>query len=358
MTWRERYTSHPGNIFFPDTAVLSNLFNTAPPKHIALLLPIQGKLAASGQIVRNGFFNGYYQALPSIGTQTIDFYDTSQGSVQAQYQQATAKGADFIVGPLSKDEVQALSKTRITVPTLALNYIDAGFGGLPNNLYEFGLLPEDEAQQIANKARQAGYSHAIIIAPQDKWGERMVAALSKQWQSNGGSIQQTWYFTSQTNFTTDIATLLHVNRETDQALMKKKSNRAMLEQQRRQDLDVIFLLASPSTARQIVPLLRYYYADKIPIYATSETYSGQANPAADADLNVVTICGTPWTLRGKQTPLYALGRDAYLLSHELPRLALLPNFPIYGTTGALTVKSQEVHRRLPCVTIQNGQTTL
>src|SRR3990167_7833064 len=48
MTWRERYPSHPGNSLFPDNATLNQLLNTSPPKHIALLLPIQGKLASSG----------------------------------------------------------------------------------------------------------------------------------------------------------------------------------------------------------------------------------------------------------------------------------------------------------------------
>ncbi|OGT47207.1 MAG: hypothetical protein A3E83_02100 [Gammaproteobacteria bacterium RIFCSPHIGHO2_12_FULL_41_20] len=363
ITWRERYPSHPGNTLFPDDATLSRLFATPSPKHIALLLPIQGKLAPSGQMVRDGFFNGYYQATSKGEDQAIDFYDTSKAPVQTLYQKAMTKGADFIVGPLSKEEVQAISKINISIPTLALNYTESPFGGLPKNLYEFGLLPEDETLQMAKKAQQLGHSQAIIIAPQDKWGSRMATALSKQWQAEGGYIRETWYFTEQTDFTTAIAELLHINRDTDKKLMKRENNKMRLAQQRRQDFDIIFLLAPLSSARQIVPLLRYYYADNIPIYATSETYSTR-NSAANMDLNGVTICGTPWTLRAshanndKQTSLYALGRDAYLLSHELPRLLLLPYFPIYGATGMLTEKAHEIHRQLPCATIQNGQTAL
>ncbi|HVY53661.1 MAG TPA: penicillin-binding protein activator, partial [Gammaproteobacteria bacterium] len=53
--------------------------------------------------------------------------------------------------------------------------------------------------------------------------------------------------------------------------------------------------------------------------------------------------------------LYAIGRDAYLLSQSLTRLNTLPNFPIYGATGALSLEQQQVHQRLPWVTIRDGQ---
>src|SRR3990167_6889406 len=143
---------------------------------------------------------------------------------------------------------------------------------------------------MAKKAQQLGHSQAIIIAPQDKWGSRMATALSKQWQAEGGYIRETWYFTEQTDFTTAIAELLHINRDTDKKLMKRENNKMRLAQQRRQDFDIIFLLAPLSSARQIVPLLPY--------------------------------------------------------------------FPIYGATGMLTEKAHEIHRQLPCATIQNGQTAL
>ena len=42
---------------------------------------------------------------------------------------------------------------------------------------------------------------------------------------------------------------------------KKKIIKLILEQQRRQDFDVIFLLTQPERAREIVPLLKYYYAE-------------------------------------------------------------------------------------------------
>ncbi|HLB57220.1 MAG TPA: penicillin-binding protein activator, partial [Gammaproteobacteria bacterium] len=152
------------------------------------------------------------------------------------------------------------------------------------------------------------------------------------------------------------ANLLHVNRKEDREKMQEDNTRASLEQQRRHDFDVIFLLAQPDKAREIVPLLKYYYADNVPIYSTSAIYSGSPAPQKDVDLNGVYFCDIPAVLLGRTgNRLFAVGQDAYLLSNQLPRLAKLPNFPLYGETGALTLTSkQQIYRRLPWTQMHAG----
>ena len=366
LAFREQYPSHPGNQLIPNNTTLNNLLNSQPPKHIALLLPLQGTYGSSGQAVRDGFLSAYYNNLPKIGKQGISFYDTAQtNDIYALYQQAIAEGADFIIGPLTKENVQQLIKSgSFSYPTLALNYTETGFGGLPSNLYEFGLLPEDEATQLAERAKQAGLSHALVIAPESPWGNRLVAAFSTAWQHQGGTIQETWYYTPRTDYNQGIAQLLKINLTNDQQLSREGNDRSTLEQQRRQDFDVIFLFAQPKQGRIIVPLLRYYYVTNTPIYATSAIYAGTPNPTKDVDLNGVTVCDIPKNLqiaRGDTSNpqadrLYAVGQDAYLLSQTLTGMTTLPNFPVYGKTGALTLaSSDQIHRRLPCATIQNGR---
>jgi len=354
IAWRNQHSSHPGATLFPDNATLSHLA-AVTPQHIALLLPLTGNLASSGQAVRDGFLSAYYSGEKRM----LSFYDTSQTtSMPALYQQAIAKGADFVIGPLTKSEVQQLSSVgTFPVPTLALNYTTVYFGSLPTNFYEYGLAPEDESEQIADKAKQAGLSHALIIAPQTPWGQRTASAFISRWRALGGSIQDTWYFRPRiTDFNQEVAHLLQVDPQADRKLMQKDNNKTTLEKQRRRDFDVIFLFAQPEFARAIVPLLRYYYADNIPVYATSAVYTGQPNPAKDMDLNGVTVCDLPWTLQAKgDNRLYALGRDAYLISQSFTRLTQLPQFPLYGATGALTLTSkQQIHRRLPCNTVRAG----
>ncbi len=353
MAWRAANPSHPANTLFPDNATLTRLQNARVPQHIALLLPLQGTLSNSGQAVRNGFLSAYYGS-PTQHQQTVSFLDTTQNpNMSVLYQQALSQGADSVVGPLTKEEVQQLvGQGKFPAPTLALNYTNVGFGSLPTNFYEFGLSPLDEAKQLAEKSWQTGHKHALLIAPDDAWGQRVVKSLTANWQSLGGTVSDTFYFNSQTDLNKGIANLLRAN---------------PAAQQRRQDFDIIFLLAPPQTARQIVPLLKYYYAANVPIYATSVVYSGKPSPE-DSDLNGVTFADMPWTLQNANANtsaiksdsnsgrLYALGRDAYLVSNQFYRLSVLPNFPIYGATGALTLTSQQqIYRRLAWVQMRNGR---
>lgn len=359
VAWRTENPSHPGNSLFQANGTLSTLFTTSQPKHIALLLPLQGPMGSSGQAVRDGFLSAYYESLKSNNEQqTISFYDTStKSNICELYNRAVNEGANIIVGPLIKEDVQGLitnNSNLINVPTLALNYTE---GNLPNNLYEFGLSPIDEAQQIADKAWGKGASHAIIIAPQTAWGQRVSTNLVTRWKSLGGTVSDTFIFNKATDFNKAIASLLHVNTKEDRKKMQEDNNKIVLEQQRRQDFDVIFLIADPQAGRSVVPILKFYYAENIPIYATSSIYSGSPNPQRDKDLNGVNFADIPWLIKSahNNNRLFAVGRDAFTISCELQRMTNLPNFPLYAATGALTLTANhQFYRRLPWTQIRNG----
>lgn len=362
-TWRKEYPNHPANSLFPEDTKLSKLLNPQPSKHIALLLPLEGQLGTQGQAVRDGFLSAYYDSFAkSNQQQTLTFIDTSRNpNISALYQKALSGGADMIIGPLTKENVGQLSSLNsYPVPTLALNYTDKKLNSLPANFYQFGLSQKDEAEQVAIKASQAGRSNAIIIAPANQRNQHIAKSLIEQWQSQGGKVIDTYYYSSRANFSQDIATLMHVNPKEDREQMEDDNDKKILEQQRRQDFDVIFLLAQPTQGRIIVPLLKYYYANNIPIYSTSVIYSGSPSPQKDADLDGVIFCDIPWVLSNKSTKpqlsrLYAVGRDAQLLTNELQRLAQLPNFPIYAATGALTLNSkQQIYRRVPWTQMHAG----
>lgn len=360
LAWRKEFPYHPGNALIPDNKILDALKTSQIPQQIAVLLPQEGSYRLASNSIREGILRSYYANSPRGVKQKIKFYDTTQASsIIALYQQAIAEGADLIIGPLTKDKVQQLRETmHFDKPTLALNYSN---NVNTTNFYEFGLLPEDEITQIVSRAREAGHVHAILIAPQTEWGKRLSSAFLSKWQKAGGQLQEAWYFSNRENFNQDIARLLKVNLVTDKRLMKKENNKKILSQQRRQDIDVIFLFAEANDAQLIVPLLRFYYAGEIPIFANSSIYSGKFNGTQNLDLKGVIICDIPWQIKlANQTHtekpeaerLYAMGQDAYLLSQSLERLEYLPQFPLYGMTGAMTMSPQhQIHRRLPCAPI-------
>lgn len=357
--WRDTYPNHPGNSLFPENKTLTSLTSSQPKKHVALLLPLKGPLGPQGQAVRDGYLSAYYDALTDNNQeQMISFFDTSSSNLTTLYQQAIAKGANVIIGPLSKPQVQQLSiHGTYPVTTLALNYTDQSSSD--PHFFQFGLSQQDEAFQLAEKAFQAGKSNAIIISSKEVWSQNIVKTLSERWQAQGGKIVDTYQYSSRSHFTQDIAKLMGINPTEDRAQMDDDNTKNVLQKQRRQDFDVIFLIALPQQGRQLVPLLKYYYADNIPIYSTSVIYSGSPSPQKDADLNGVIFCDIPWVInkasRSQHNRLYAVGRDAELLSNELQRLAILPHFPLQAATGSLSLNTkQQIYRQVQWTEMHAG----
>lgn len=360
ISWRSRYPGHPGNALMPNDENLHNLTQNHPPSQIAILLPQSGPYAASSRHIRAGILNAYYAKSGTTNKQNIKFYDTAHTSPTALYEKATSEGADFVIGPLTKNEVNQLKQTsNFTAPIIALNYADNSSAN--TNFYEFGLLPEDEATMAAERAYQQGLSQAIVIAPDNDWGKRVSQTLSNKWRELGGKVQDTWLYQARSNFNEDIAKLLKVDLKADKMITREANKKEILDDQRRNDFNVIFLFAQNRDARVIVPLLRYYYASNVPIYASSSVFAGKML-GNDSDLNGVIVCDIPWSkqpassIQGHASNrLYAIGQDAYTLSQSLPTLSKLNNFPLYGKTGALAVtNTQQIHRRIPCRVIRHG----
>lgn len=331
------------------------------PKQIALLLPLQGGNATSGQAIRNGFLTAYYYAKQQqADAPAVTVMDTSGADIVALYQQAVDKGADFVVGPLTKENLQTLAgKGALTRPTLALNTLDNG--AVVGNLYQFGLSPQEEASQAAIRAHNDGRQRAIILYPNGSWGQGVAMAFQNQFQSAGGTVVASYPFVPREDFSTGVAQALGV----DPAA--KRSARP------RQDIDMVFLVAFPQEARQIRPQFLFYNAGSLPIYATSLIYSGTPNPQYDTDLNGIQFDDMPWILGpdmpqwaemrehiktlwatsyAKSPRLYALGIDAYHLTY---RLADMGSSTLPGATGGLSVGAdQHIQRQLSWASIQNG----
>lgn len=335
-----------------------NTHDASLPNQIAVLLPESGTYSEPAKLIRQGIMNAYYKNTAHAEFQNIKFYNTAKMDATAAYQLAIDEGADVVIGPLEKNQVLQLSKQDDDkIPTLALNYTDADDGSLTNSFYEFGLLPEDEAIQMAATAYQAGTQNALIISPNTDWGKRMSTAFVTHWQSLGGDVVDKLQYSDKTNLRDGIASLLKIDINQDKKLMKEKSKRDVLEKQRRQDFDVVIVFAPSTEARAIVPMLRYYYVRNVPIYATSTILAQSSTPGRDTDFDRVTVCYMPAAKShdSSKNPLYHLGEDAYQLSQILKKLNDAPNSTVHGSTGTLVLRTNhQIRRRLPCHAIKNG----
>ncbi|RMX21744.1 penicillin-binding protein activator [Legionella jordanis] len=353
--WRQQYPNHPANVILPPSLSEVKPSLTHRPRQMALLLPLTGPLAGPGEAVRDGFMAAANAEGNSTG---IRLYDTAKGNVTELYQQALAEGADYIVGPLSKPDVAAIADMNHPVPTLLLNDIETN---LSNNAYRFGLSPVNEAKQVALKAGKNGHRRALVIAPAGAWGEEIANGFGAQWQTMGGVIVDKLSYANNSDLNLAIKSLLKVtdSQEREKKIKQLLGHRVQVAQTRRQDFDMIFLLAYPSKARQIMPLLKYYYAGDIPVYATSSVYSGSVNAMKDKDLDGIIFCDMPFVFKHQMgsrnwpeqlnsyNRLYALGMDSFALANQLNQLQVFPTMGIHDKSGVLYLNQAQQVARVP-----------
>lgn len=380
--WRANYPQHP----IMDE-ILANLQNrrqedVVMPNNIALLLPLSSKFAKAAEAVRDGFLAAYYSH-KEHDKQRVRILDTgaTPENINSVYQQAVNEGAEFIVGPLDKTAIQTLaSNNEINIPTLSLNYgLDEN---IPDNLYQFGLSPEEEARQVAERTWLDGHVNAVVLIPEGPWGERVHMAFAERWQQVGGKIVEVQTYTAKENdFSKPIKKVMNI----DDSQRRYRNLELLLNQKiqftprRRQDVDFVFLAAYPRQARQIRPQLKFFHAGDLPVYATSHVYTGNLNQERDRDMDGLAFGDMPWVLSESTTHrnlrsaldpyiskagnqlqrLYALGIDAYNIIAALNTLKRYPYERFDGETGSLNLDAkQRIQRQLTWVKFRSGRPVL
>lgn len=361
--WARNWPEHPASLRLPaDLQLLRHLVENQP-QQVALLLPLTGKLEQASIAIRDGFMAAYFDAAEK-GEQlpVVRVYDTNSMSADQAYTQAVADGAEAVVGPLEKESISELAlRPELPVPTLALNYADTPYAD-QEQLYQFGLAVEDEAQQVAQQAWQDGNRRAMVFAPTSNWGDRSVDTFRETWQELGGDVIQDFRFGGNEDYLGVIASALHIteSKQRTRDLQRMLGRNMEFEPRRRQDVDMIFLVAHPQQARQIKPTLAFHYAGDVPVYATSQIFSGQ-DPASNQDMNGVRFTTLPWFFAGSSPEkqalekhantaaayqrLYALGVDAYHLYPRLRQLREVTQARYYGYTGALSLNPENKIQR-------------
>lgn len=376
--WRAIYPSHPAG------GTILDRLATAPPvltgriERIALLLPLTSNYAVAAQAVRDGFMAAH-AASADPEKPTITVYDIGADPAQAPafYDQAVRERAQVVVGPLGREATDALIRAnRLAVPTLLLSHTDERPAAAAR-LFQFGLPPEQEARQAAERAYLDGCRQAALLYPESPWGQRLVAAFSDHWQRLGGVVlAQGPYRESEVDYSEPIKRLLNINEsEARESLLEKKlGQKLQFETRARQDIECIFLAADAKRGRLIKPQLNYHHARQVPVYATSHIYTGKPDPVQDTDLDGVLFGDMPWLLsqsgrvgelralqgdwphaRSDLDRLYALGVDGYAILPHLNRIGTENAARFNGVTSGLSLDQDgRLHRQLSWARFRNG----
>lgn len=292
-----------------------------PPVRLAVLLPLSGSLATAAAPVRDGFLAGYYGE--TRRRPEVSFYDTSTGAIAA-YDRAVAEGNDFVVGPLGRDEVNALfNRGALPVPVLALNRASTQ---PPAGNASFSLSPEDEGIAAAGFLADRGARRVLVIA--DDTQRRAVAALRERLGERGGMV-------------TDVVG----EGVADLGPFAAKEG----------GVDAVFLAVKGSSARLLMPKLALAGLAGKPRVGTSQLLSGTGKAEDDRILDGIAFPSESWTTRGVRglppatsvaaalpnakgpaARLFAFGFDAWLITAYLEHLAT-SGAGMNGATGALRI---------------------
>ena len=381
--WKKAHANHPAL-----ATIFPALVSSAPGiigsiRKIALLLPLTSDYGSAAQAVRDGFV-AMDAANANPEKAAVQIYDLGADPNLAPtiYAQAVSEGAQFIVGPLGVEAAEQVAKRAdLSVPTLLLSHVEAlkDNQATETQVFQFGLPPEQEAIQAADRAYLDGRRYAAVLYPNSNWGQRLANAFETHWQNLGGIVSaKQMYALGTADYSETIKQLLDVgdSEARAKALETRLRSKVKFEPRRRDDVDMVFLAADGKHGRLIKPQLNYFRASQVPVYATSAIFAGKPDAVGDADLDGILFGDMPWMLLHEsklaelrtllQTGwphaqtfldrLFALGVDAYAIIPQLNRLRADPSLHFNGVTSGLSLDaSGRLHRQLLWARFRRGE---
>lgn len=365
--WQRRFVNHPATYILPKK--VQNAVNLAPyqAKRIAVLLPQSGSSKRLGSALKNGFL----AAMDHSEIEEITFID-EQLSVEDIDRQLATQQFDFIIGPLLKDNIEKVSTSSAiqSTPTLHLNTSETP--NLNAEQYFFALNPEHEVEQAMVHFLSQKFQKPMLLAPDTLSGLRLVNHFKNEWQNYSLIEPEVGLYTDSKDMAKVVASLLEVDASKERIKVIKSLFRKEVESETRSrmDIDVIYILGDAIETRLLKPYLDVNvstFAKRIPLYASSRSYSKRMDHTDKGDLEGLFFTEQPWMLNKSvdkfnlraqydalwpeqadiEQRLFAMAFDAVHLIPELKQLAKVPGKAHSGLTGKLSIKNNNtIERRL------------
>lgn len=356
--WQRRYLNHPASAIIPESLRAKALLTPYEVKRLAVLLPQSGQSERLGAALKNGVL----AALDELAIEKVYFIDEMLTSDEIEAQLSRLQ-IDFIIGPLLKNNVSKVRQNSLlhNRPTLFLNSDE-----LPNtnpDHYYFALSPEHEIDQALSIFLNKGYQKPMLLAPQTSNGQRLVERFQNQWARFSESKPEVGFYTDSKNMADIVAELLEVDASKERIKEIKSLFRTEIDSETRSraDIDSIYILGDSAETRLLKPYLDVNvstFADRIPLFATSRSYSKRINNTDKSDLEGLYFTEQPWMLPGLEQRqlrdnfdilwpeqadieqrLFAMAYDAVNVITELKQLSAIPGREFNGLTGRLSLQA-------------------
>ncbi|MCS5571104.1 MAG: penicillin-binding protein activator, partial [Pseudomonadales bacterium] len=364
--WRSANPTHLANKQPPsETSIRPD-----EPRTIALLLPQNGPLAEASRAIRDGFVAAYWSTqltdeFEAHRQQKILVYDTFGNTMADVVSRAQADGAQILLGPLSKSNVQSMSTLKTAIPTIALNRVNPTLQpkrtearGPNGRIPQLSLAVEDEAVELAKRISNEGSTRIIVFRDRTSWSNRAYAAFAAS-ISNSVEIVSLTTFDDLKDVTNAVGRALDI----DASLMRHTNVQRLVRREiefvprRRSDIHAVVGLVGSREYASLVAALDFHFGSDIPLFATSAAVRSDVPIKKKNGTRFVALPLTlfPFRLRhdlenafpvAKQNPsFYALGIDAYRLANQFERLMAGVSIP--ATTGNLKLSRNNLIQRVP-----------
>lgn len=426
--WQIRYPNNPGAKLLPTALTNLQQINTGSASigKIALLLPLNGQAGLFGHSIQQGFeaaknqgsqavsslqapvdglasddLSSLTDATPEMAEQPqsaaitsapanpdaeIKIYDTSSQPIDQVLAQAQQDGATIVVGPLLKNDVDALSNVSSPLNILALNQPETAQNH-PNICY-FALSPEDEARDAAHHIWQQNQRSPLLLVPSNALGERVAKAFTSEWQSLGGSTVLQQRLGSMSDLKRGINSgsgialtgtpVVTANNPPESVTIGDLTIPTVpVEPQIASSdgsVDAVYIVASSDEMALIKPMITMRTGSRggAQLYASSRSAQGISGPDFRFEMEGLQYSeipllsgGNPQLMQQALTSvnndyslarLYAMGVDAWSLANHFAELRQSPGFSLSGNTGQLSANSDcVVNRKLNWLQFSQGQ---
>jgi outer membrane PBP1 activator LpoA protein len=361
--WKNNWPNHPGIEFF-----LSSIrYNK-----IAVLLPFSGRYQNISNSIQQGMIAAMYPNAHS--EQELIFFDTgSDGeNFSNAWYGALDSAAELIIGPLEKKSIEQLTQLNSsTIPVILLNEIESETN--PLGFYQFPLSPEDEAKNIATRLIAENKKRVLLLAPESEMGRREAIAFEKEFNFDDGLIvNYAFYPPTAHDYSNEMKSTLGLidSKQRINRLERILGTELESEPQIRPDIDAIVIFASAKQARLIKPQLKFFKAEDVPVYTSSQVFTGKVDKVLDKDLNGIKFTQSKFvttpdlysdTLEfdvnrlDSSLKFFAFGYDAITLSSKIELMHRHPNQKYEGLSGWLSLDSKgAIHRELGWAQFRRG----
>lgn len=341
--WRQQYPSHSAAQLLPTELQNVTSFQQTQLNGVALLLPLSGDAKILGDIIKKGFDDA-----KGNDSTAIQVYDTNGTAIADILSRVQQQGAQTVIGPLLKNRVdEMLASPEVSqLNVLALN-------ATPNaraigKVCYYGLSPEAEARSAADRLYRDRLEHAIVIAPQDDFGQRSSDAFAQRWRQLTNKDADIRYY----HQPLDSVSALQTAGVASQSGAYLLGNAEQLTELK-QGLDNAGLSAkfalysssrsnSPNNGPDFRLTMEGVIFSEVPLLADSESEAyKRADRLAESDFSMMR--------------LYAMGSDSWSVANKFNEFRQIPGYKVSGLTGVLSAGTNcVIEREMTWLKYQNG----